>query len=137
VSIPNARLSPVVLTDFAQAAPDRRLRVTFRSDTRLDLRVTGYAHDDHGPNEMDVTLEEHDPAIPGDLGWKAVTGKQENLRSNPTATPYLWRWEGDLALPEKRGSRPYRLVVREYERYAADPPDRRAERVVYVDTVEL
>jgi hypothetical protein len=138
VSIPNTHLSPVVLTDFAQAAPDRKLEIQFKSKTQIDLTVTGYAHDDHGPNRMDVTLEEHDPATPGDLGWKAVAGKREKLRSYATATPYLWRWwEGDLALPGPRGSKPYRLVVREYERYRADPPDRWAERVVYVDTVEL
>jgi hypothetical protein len=137
VSIPHAHLSPVALTDFAQAAPDRTLEIEFKSDWLVELTVTGYAHDDHGPNRMDVTLEEHDPTTPGELGWKPVPGGQHGFRSNATATPFLWRWDADLKLPETRGSRPYRLVVREYERYRADPPDRWAERVVYVDTVEL
>jgi len=137
-SIANALLSPVTQTDFAQAAPDRRLAIDFKSDTRFDLRVTGYAHGGRGVNRMDVTIETRDPTTPGDLGWVRAHRAKYHLKLSPVdARKHLWRWEDDLKLPGARGSKPYRLVVREYERYRADPPNRWAERVVYADTAEV
>jgi hypothetical protein len=70
-SIANAHLSPVILTDFMQLVPDRRLLARWIGDDRLYVQVSGYMPVDRAHNRMDVTLQVHDASIPGELGWKA------------------------------------------------------------------
>lgn len=46
-------------------------------------------------------------------------------------------WSDEFSLPVQRGSEPLRIVVREYERYLADPPRMWGEQMVYADIVEV
>lgn len=66
------KLSRVVTADFAQLTPDRTLRVDWVADTNdlIDVSLAGVAPDGPNPNRVEVTIEHHDGAIPGELGWK-------------------------------------------------------------------
>lgn len=55
-------------------------------------------------------------------------------------------WSGTVTLPEPRGSRRFRLVIKEYEWFIADGEDLRsadqirkavAPRLVYADALEI
>jgi hypothetical protein len=139
-SIDHAHLSRVLLADFMQLPPDRTLQIHFRDERTFSLVVSGHATADRASNRMEVTLEGHDPLIPDELGWTPlqIPGKAnpQVLKLSPLdLDQYLWRWTGDLTLPANRDSEPMRIVVKEYERYQADPPQTWGERVVYADIV--
>ena len=91
---------------------------------------------------VEVTVEQRIEGRPGDLGWAPVTDgvfplEIPELRSD--ATPV---WTGPVVLPEPRSSRPFRLVIREYEQHLFMETDRATEnktvrRLVYADILEL
>jgi hypothetical protein len=139
-SIANAHLSPVILTDFMQLVPDRRLLARWMGDDRLYVQVSGYMPVDRAHNRMDVTLQVHDASIPGELGWKAIKVDGQSsplplLRRAQDVGQNLYRFDNEVALPFERGAQPLRLLVQEYETYQADTGTQ--PRVVYADVVEL
>ena len=146
-SVDDAHLSRVVLADFAQVAPNRTVSVAFASSP-IDLIVTlarpGYERS-AGVRDgaiVEVTVEQRIEGRPGDLGWAPVTDgvfplEIPELRRD--ATPV---WTGPVVLPEPRSSRPFRLVIREYEQHLFMETDRTTEnktvrRLVYADILEL
>lgn len=146
-SVDDAHLSRVVLADFAQVAPNRTVSVAFASSP-IDLIVTlarpGYERS-AGVRDgaiVEVTVEQRIEGRPGDLGWAPVTDgvfplEIPELRRD--ATPV---WTGPVVLPEPRRSRPFRLVIREYEQHLFMETDRTTEnktvrRLVYADILEL
>jgi hypothetical protein len=212
------KLSRVVTLDFAQLIPDRTLRVDWvgDSDDLVDISLAGVAPDGPNLNRVEVTIEHHDGAIPGELGWRPWPdlrpivldegvrhpGRflehlhlsetvQEALglrrlfdqpgehRHDPIDVGHLptvsraqverlnvipsWielqddiplllfaghhLWSARVKLPVRRGSRPLRLVVREFETYETDaeavgssfvePRTYHARRVVFAEFVEL
>jgi hypothetical protein len=66
------KLSRVLALDFAQLIPDRTLRVDWvgESGDLIDVSLAGVAPDGPNLNRVEVTIEHHDGAIPGELGWK-------------------------------------------------------------------
>lgn len=141
-SVPGAHLSRVVLSDFIQLPADRNLQIKFVDEINFSVVVSGYATGNRASNRMEVAIERHDPAIPGELGWTLaqIPGKNnpQTLNLSPIeANKYLWRWSGEFILPARRGSEPLRILVKEYERYSADAPQMWEERVVYADLVEV
>jgi hypothetical protein len=141
-SIPDAHLSPVILTDFMQLAPDRHLAARWIDAHTLYLQVSGYAPVDRAHNSMDVTIQVHDAAIPGELGWTAVDmAGQSNplplLKRPLNMQQNLYRWDNRVVLPFERGAQPLRLLVKEYETYRADSRSGVERRVVYADTIAL
>jgi len=141
-SIADTELSAVVLTDFIQPVPDRRLAARWIDERSLYIQVSGYAPIDRAHNTMDVTVQVHDPSIPGELGWKtAVMTGQSNplpLFKRPlNVQQNLYRWDNPVALPFERGAQPMRLLVQEYETYQADGLSGKQQRVVYADTLEV
>jgi hypothetical protein len=141
-SIPGAELSAVTLTDFIQPVPDRRLAARWIDERSLYLQVSGYAPVDRAHNTMDVTLQVHDPSIPGELGWKTagMPGQSNPLplfKRPLNVQQNLYRWDNPVALPFARGAQPMRLLVQEYETYQADGFSGKQQRVVYADTLEV
>jgi len=68
----------VVLADFAQLTPDRAASVVFqpgRGAPRLTVTLSGRSYDSTvvkpGPGIAQVTVEQRDPKISGDLGLEA------------------------------------------------------------------
>jgi hypothetical protein len=72
------KLSRVVTADFAQLIPDRTLRVDWVGDSNdlIDVSLAGVAPDGPNPNRVEVTIEHHDGAIPGELGWKPLPDRR-------------------------------------------------------------
>jgi hypothetical protein len=150
-SVTGVELSTVVLADFAQLAPDRSATVVFDplDRHRLRLRVSGqtYRWRDlgqpggrvDGPARVVVSLETRVAGIDGELGWEPAKGRNEFVLSALVlATGKPVTWTGDVILPNARGTKPFRLVIREYEQFrtvAGGPAD--AGRLVYVDVLEV
>jgi hypothetical protein len=138
-SIRDAHLSRVVLADFAQLAPDREVRITFGHDsTSLTIEVIGLStYGKAGHNEMNVSLEERDPKIAGDLSWIPVESRPISLV--PTSfSDEGPGWSGTVILPAPRDSKTFRLVIREYEVFFTDPEgERKQRRLVYAHVVNL
>ncbi len=139
-SVQGVELSPVVLSDFIQLAPDRELNVRFHDDTLCIVSLRGYGPGERASNFVQVSVQIHDPGIPGDLGWVEARTSGP-IYGKPTNLPNHWEFSTRLLLPFARGSQPMRLLVQEFETYTVDrdypyqPP--KSSRVVYVDAVEV
>jgi len=122
-SVQNAHLSRVVLADFAQLAPDRTAIVTHSSPTSLKVAVTGtgvYQGSSLGPktSEVEISLEERRQGVSDDLGWLPVPNSTVALTPHDYSA-LTTTWVGDITLPQASPGK-YRLVIKEYERYAVD-----------------
>jgi len=169
-ALDDAKLSRVVLADFAQFLPDRSLLVTADPYHPRRLRVTVSGPVPLGPRptypdtpplrpvptkptQVVVTLQERNPAIGGDLGWRDASAGTATIAVDTdgqfASETYLALWSGSVhfAAPPVQGQ--FRLLIREFEYVSADwavvhpggevlPP--RAEppgRLVYVETIVL
>jgi hypothetical protein len=136
-ALPGAELSPVVLTDFAQLAPDRWVTLNYGGALAVTVTVVGVSYQKTFGNPIAygrvvVTVERRDPGIPGDLGWQQVS-------EWPLSQGAGWQqdrtmWTGPVQLPVPRGSEPMRLVMREYERISSGAT---GDRVVFTDVVAV
>ncbi len=141
-SIPDAHLSPLVLSDFIQLAPDRTLEIRFVDAQSFTVLVHGYGPTRTTANRVTVELQRRDPGIPGDLGWVTIQTTDPDAPSPMGQNPNYWRWDLKMALPTKRGEQPYRVLVQEYEYYTPDAEEGTTRvmvdrRVVYADAVEV
>jgi len=168
-SVPGAHLSRVVLADFAQLTPDRSVALTFDPAKLhlLTVSVSGISYSEagagKGPSEVEVTVETRRPDVEGDLAWTPVPdavfpltqpspsvrtvlrGAAEMLAITPQAK--VTTWTGQVTLPQPRGSRRFRIVIREYERFFTDEPSgvnlgmmqlpKTERRLVFADAVEI
>ena len=140
-SVERAAASKVVLSEFAQLAPDRELLVEVVG-SQVKVVVTGVGPSELAPdalyrptaNWMLIALEEADGAAggpdPDELAWRQVglgadAGLEERsgqaVRATPAPAAPRFRWERTLALPGPRGDRLLRVVVRELELRDVDP----------------
>jgi len=166
-SLPNAHLSPVVMADFMQIAPDReasvtpgldRARVTVRGfsgrNIVADFRSRAGAVNLPGleppatPNtRVQVQLEKRDSPERSDLEWKPV-GNPVTLK--PAIDGFEVTWGGHVALAgAELGSGLFRLLITEWEEYVrteleegdpnalTSPADLTRERIVYADIFPL
>jgi hypothetical protein len=160
-SVGGAHLSPVVLADFAQLAPDRFVSVSHVPGNAKARRITvsGYAHvgspleaemEFHhilpsSDNLIEITVEKMQPGVNTDLGWQAVDAAV--TEEKPYLRPFMpILWQGVVDLPEiPAGDDRYQIVIREYEQFAADVPPTTAawlslgigKRLVYVEAIEI
>jgi hypothetical protein len=99
--------------------------------------------------EVEVTVELREKNTQGDAGWIPQADFTTKLTSKHLTETVLM-WSGVVTLPHDRGSKPCRLVIREYEQLAADEREsqgqpagaffiayRRERRLVYADSIEL
>ena len=154
-----AKLSRVVLADFAQLTPERALMVT--SDPYLPGVVRAVvsgpsprgplpqvrAADGDGagrPTKITVSVQVRDPAVNSDLAWSAAAGfavTQAPGASADDADFILWsgsvRYTGGDPLEAGR----YRLLITEQELYEADGAighgPQLGTRLSYAETVPL
>ncbi len=146
-SVKDAYVSRVVLADFAQVAPDRTVSVAFSlNPTQLivTLAKPGYERS-AGIREgavVEVTVEQRRTDVSGDLGWVPVPNGTFALEIPTRRRGATQVWTGEVELPEPRGSRPFRLVIREYERHLFmetdnAPSSQVVRRLVYADVLEI
>lgn len=171
-SIPGAHLSSVVVADFVQLTADRTASVVV-ADSTAKVTVSGVGPSnitaDHvisGPftpisrpelsRRVTAVLQEHDPMIPGDLGWSDVgdevqLGRRTQIRRLRSG---ITTWSGDIDLHgAAHGAETHRILIREYEGFprdympSIDPPVTRlipgtpihpiGWRIVYADALPL
>jgi hypothetical protein len=134
-SVADAHLSRVVLADFVQLMPDRSASITFDpiDTTLLDVAITGKTY--HGPGGATVTATlETQPIGGGDAAW--VPLQVISLTMFPWFGPATL-WTAQITLPTPRGSRPFRLVIEEFETFAKDESGGQQKRLVYADVLSI
>jgi hypothetical protein len=131
----NAHLSRVVLADFIQLLPDRAASITFDpiDPTSVQLAVNGLTYTGPGIPAMTATLEMQ-PVGSGDMAWTPVAPIP--LTANTFGGPDTV-WTAQITLPAARGSRPFRLVIEEFETFTRDVPGNQQSRLVYADILDL
>lgn len=149
-SVAEAHLSPVVLAEFVQLAPDRFATVVFdpADPTNATVTLSGPAptHTEvatANPGPARVVVEQrHQPVNDPDLGWSPV-GQPVTLQhqmANGVAT-----WSGTVELPQAPGQGNVRLVLEQYELLGLEEPNPNTtrnpfvpgvtERLVYADLI--
>jgi hypothetical protein len=135
-SLADAHLSRVVLADFAQLLPDRAASITFDplDPTALELAVTGLTYQGPGTASMTVTVQMQPAGGGGDLAWVPMpsVALQPSTFGGPDTL-----WTAAITLPAPRGSRPFRLLIEEFETFATDVAGDQQTRLVYADILNL
>jgi hypothetical protein len=145
------RVSRVVLADFVQLAPGRSVTVTFdpNDTTRLTVSVSGPSYQENSQSDnvgrptprMVVSVQ----ADFGDTGLPLWIPMGDTALSRDTSQGIVnTLWSGQVVLPFVQGTRPMRLVIREFEPLPADDSNRDdisinrfVDRLVYADVFEL
>jgi hypothetical protein len=109
-SVEKLELSPVVLSDFIQLAPDRHLNIEFHDETLFSFNLSGYGPGERSSNYVKATVQTRDPGIPGELGW-VDAGSSGSIFGSPSKSPNYWYFAGRMYLPAPRGSEPMRILV--------------------------
>jgi hypothetical protein len=142
-SVEGLELSPVVLSDFIQLAPDRHLNIQFHDEQLFSFNLSGYGPGERASNYVTVTVQTHDPGIPGELGWVDAQSSGR-VYGQRTQQPNHWFFAGRMVLPAARGAQPMRILVQEFETYVVDREyyfkwdvSPKGSRVVYTDAVEV
>ncbi len=145
-SLPGAEVSTVAQTDFAQLAPDRVATWSSPSPTVVEVTVTGPGVALTAATPSAVSMRAYvEVARPGvsdpDLRWQLAN--PDLASGTPLVASSVGAnivWQGKVALPAPRGSRPMRLRIQEAEHIPLDVGSLAAEvgqRVTYLDTIEL
>ncbi len=155
-SVPGVHLSPVVVCDFAQLAPERIATLTRPDAGHVRVVVTGAVGERDGVIQTDVEerarrdrvlrarVERFDPAVGTDLGW---TTEVETVLSVRGRDGDVVSWGDEIALPiEVPPARPgdstnWRVTVEEWEILPADGRTLeemgRESRLIYADHLPL
>ena len=149
-SISTAELSRVVLTDYAQFAPDRIARVArdIKDASKLQVMVSGTGYRKNASYNCSSAIEARLERWLDDIGWVPVSMGPVTLQ-NVQALKTLSAWKGVVDLPEHGPDARFRVVIEEYESFVGDDPDAelsadldefgrgKERRLVYSDAVEI
>jgi hypothetical protein len=137
-AIPDAKVSNVVLADFAQLTPSRAAIVTADPYHPRRLRITVSGVAPSGPKPMitgqqptapvdqptvvTVTVQRRRDDVAGDLGWQdADAGVATVTRESPVSqAPALVRWNGSVQFTTDALPGRFRLLIREHEYVSAN-----------------
>jgi hypothetical protein len=123
----DAKVSRVVLADFAQLTPDRSAMVTCdpHHPRRLNVVVSGVAPlgpppgQGGRPTQITVRVQERDPQLPGELGWRDAAEETATVTAafdGPAAgRPNIVMWAGSVVFTEPPEADRFRLLVEEHE----------------------
>lgn len=155
-ALPDARISRVVLADFAQLTPTRAALVTTDPHHARTVRVVVSGVAPRGPDavmrggrrrkpttkrpaRIDVRLQERNPAIASDLGWQDAAAIAAVIHAEfdgmPAANPDVALWAGTVTFVEVPEPGRYRLVIEEYEFISSSHAS--TGRLVYAEIVPL
>jgi hypothetical protein len=134
-SVPDAHLSRVILAEFIQLLPGRGASITCDpiDTTSLLLAVTGITFDAPGASVMLATVQTQ-PLGAGDRAWVPV-GVTRMTPDQTVGADTIWT--AQITLPAPRASRPFRILIEEFEIYRTDVGGREQLRLVYADTLNL
>jgi hypothetical protein len=134
-SIPDAHLSRVVLAEFIQLLPGRSATITFDpiDTTSLLLAVTGITFDAPGATVMIATVQTQ-PAGVGDRAWVPIDAVRMSADQTVGSDTI---WTAPITLRAPRGSRPFRILIEEFEIYRTGDGAQEQLRLIYADTLNL
>jgi len=153
-ALDDARISRVVLADFAQLTPDRTATVTADPHHPRTLRVTvsgvaptaplpgGPGIKPARPTHVQVRVQRRTDAA-SDLGWEdapaAEAGVTQLYEGPGIGQPDLALWVGAVTFTSAPAAGVYRLLVEEFEYVSADYMDGRHTpgRLIYAETIEV
>jgi hypothetical protein len=148
-SISGCEVSPVVVADIVQVAPNRMATLTVSDLTTVNISVAGFGASAGSPigvppNAMTVTVQTQIPGVADpDLQWADVAGSEVTLAASQGAA-YAMVWSGTVTLSAAPSSEaPVRLRLTETEYALYDPPTppggnpTYTSRIVYLDTIVL
>jgi hypothetical protein len=148
-SISGCEVSPVVVADVVQVAPNRMATITVSDLTTVTITVAGFgasAGTPNGvpPNSMTATVQTQVPGVADpDLQWADVPDSEVTLAASQGAA-YSMVWSGTVTLSAAPSSEaPVRLRLTETEYALYEPPippggnPSYASRIVYLDTIVL
>ena len=137
----DAKVSRVVLADFAQLTPDRSAMVTADPHHPRTVRVVVSGVAPRGPaaviqaepmpenlsprpTRIRMRVQQHDDAIDSDLGWNDVgpdVAKVTPEQDGPVAgDPDLAIWSGTVQFANKPAAGEFRLLIEEHEFISAN-----------------
>ncbi|MGY1984363.1 hypothetical protein [Nocardia gipuzkoensis] len=148
-SLPDAKLSSVVLGEFGQLAPARTLSLTWQDPEHVRATLRGRAP--HTPSPPRAAFRVHTTPVPAgtpadELDWKHAAGHPADVDSTvffDLSAPNddgdgLMTWEAVVELPAPRGAERMRLEVAEYEILATDEEfGRGVSRMTYAAHIDL
>jgi len=151
-----AKISRVVLADFAQLTPDRSAMVSADPfhPRRLNVVVSGVAPRGPGPEpgvpptRVRVRVQERDDQLGIDLGWAEAPVETASVAATSEGAapgrPDLALWAGTVTFAAAPSPGQFRLLVEEHEHVApgepaegSTPSARRPGRLIYAETFEL
>ncbi len=163
-ALDDARISRVVLADFAQITPDRSALVTVDPTAPRQLRVVISGVAPQGPKavvksrpplaqvadrptQIRVRVQVHEGQIDSDLAWAdapTTTAQVTPLYDAPyPGQPDLEMWAGLVTFAPDRPEGRYRLLIEEHEYISANYAVRNGRefeqpgRLIYAETIEL
>lgn len=135
-ALADAKLSRVVLADFAQLTSDRAAVVTADPYSSRQLRVTISGVKPSGPlpqivptptipvsapTQIEVEVQQFDDTIGGDLAWRSVESSVAIVQPGSPFTPDASvLWTGSVRFSESPTPGQFRLLIREYEYISAE-----------------
>lgn len=138
-SVNGMHLSPIVVTDFCQLAPDRFATVTIPFEPgppgRRVVSLAGQSYERAGSETVAplvrVSIERLDPDVDSELGWTAVGNSTDLDRKNSSF------WSGQIIIPKAPSGTKQRLVIEEFERHRTGGTPVFGQRLVYSDIIDL
>jgi hypothetical protein len=141
-ALKEAKVSHVVLADFAQLTSERAVTVTTDPYHPGEIRVIISGPAPTGPRpafpttdpqptnpvdkplQITVTLQERDPSLQSDLAWKDASKDDYTLNidtNNPLSTdPNLFLWSGSIHIIKRPSPKQHRILIQEHEYISAD-----------------
>jgi len=157
-----ARMSPVVIADFMQIAPNRWVHLQKKDGRNVSISISGvtYSDSEASPDPkadpacpgtppatlkhstFQLTVQQRWHAIGKNLGWRPVDCQPIPNCTSGTAADGINTWRYDLNLPHSSSTHQYRLLIEEYEWLMTDETTMMdhptaSKRLVYADFFEL
>ena len=163
-ALPEAKISRVVLADFAQITPTRAAMITTDPHHARTVRivVSGVAprgptarvhgkrhHQQHSsrPTRIRVRIQERDPAVSSDLGWRDAPAQtvvvSTEFDGTSTTGHDVMLWIGAATFHKLPEPGHYRLVIEEFEFISAnyvtaeDNVEVQPRRLIYAEIIPL
>ena len=146
----DCKLSRVTQAEFMQLVPDRTASVSYVAGNlrTLNVSVAGPSRgiSEQGENQFEVRVESLAAGAADDAAWLPALDTPVELKLQRILERGVLRWGAQVELPADRGTRPFRLVFREYEQLPSDETvavmgagtiQAPARRLVYVDTIQV
>ena len=125
-SIQGVELSRVVLADYAQLTPNRSAVISIDPGDPRRARVTigGLGPQAPNKNAITVTVERRMAKVATDLGWEPAPASVVKVTEDAPAPaePNAALWSGTIEFQKAPPRGQFRVVVREFEIIAIDPP---------------